>query len=188
MSKWISDSHIDLILNEIKESNREVMCSNLPATFFNAVWPDLWIQDTAYVIGDLVHPPSFLGYIYECTADGTSGSTEPGWGNVQDQTFFDGTVSWKTHANYSLASQVLDPADIVLGDGDIDGRKITIAQKIGVVTHAAGTVTNAALIDTVEKVLHYVTDAETTIAGDNDVESGRTTIFFEFDIVIRDPQ
>lgn len=187
MAKWISDAHLDLILEEIAGSDREVMCSAQPLTFFNAVWPDLWVQDTVYVVGDLVHPPTENGYIYECIVGGTSGSTEPGWETVQDNTFIDNEVTWKTHENFSLASTEITNGSITISDGDIDGRKATIPQITGVITHYAGTVSHAALLDTTTKTLNYVTEAATTIAGDNNVEKGRTTIFFTFDITIRDP-
>jgi len=187
MSKWISDAHLDLILDEIMKSDREVVCSAQPLTFFNAVWPDLWIQETAYAEGDLVHPPTTNGFIYECTTPGASGSVEPGWTTLQDSTFSDGSVTWKCHENFSLASHTLVPGDIVKSDGDVDGRKITIAQKMGIVTHGDGTVSHTALIEIASKTLHFVTESETTLSGDNDVVAGRTTIFFEFDIDIREP-
>jgi hypothetical protein len=187
MGKWISDTHLDLILDEIVKSDREVVCSAQPNTFFNAVWPDLWVQETIYSEGDVIHPPSINGYVYECTTPGTSGAIEPGWTTLQDSTFNDGSVTWKAHENYSLASHELSPGDVVKSNGDIDGRKVTVAQKIGVVTHAAGTVSHTALLEVGTKTLHFVTEAQTTLSGDNDVIAGRTTIFFEFNITIREP-
>jgi hypothetical protein len=188
MAKWISDAHIDLILDAIKSSDEEVVLSATPSTYFNAIWPELWMQETAYEVGDTVRPPSGNGFIYECILTGSSGLLEPGWGVIQDQTFVDGSITWLSHENYSIANHPLSSGDIVKADGDIDGRKITIAQKIGVVTHTSGTVTDTALIEHATKTLHLVTNAETTLSGDNDVIAGRTTIFFEFSAVIRDPQ
>lgn len=180
MTKWIPDSHMDLILDEILKSDVEVVLSAQPTTFYNAIWPDLWIQSTAYVVGDLVHPPTTNNFIYECTVGGTSGATEPGWATVQDSTFTDNGVTWKAHENYSLASYELGAGAITKEDGDISGRTITVPQVIGVVTHESGTVTHAALIEKDAQVLHLVTEAVTTIPENNDVVSGRTTIFFEF--------
>lgn len=188
MAKWTPDAYLDLILDKIALSDGEAICNAQPTTFFNAVWPDLWIPDTVYSVGDLVHPPTGNGFIYECTIAGTSGLTEPGWTTIQDATFSDNTVTWKAHENYTLANETLDPADKVIANGDTDGRKITIAEKSSVVTHRAGTVSHTALIEDATRTLHFVTEAQTTLGGDNNVESGRTTIFFTFDIVIRDPQ
>lgn len=188
MAKWVPDNYLDLILNEVKKSDEESICNAQPTTYFNAVWPDLWIQETSYIIGDLIHPPTQNDFIYECVIAGDSGAVEPGWGTVQDQEFTDGTVTWKTHENYSLANEALLLGDYTIADGDIDGRKMTVAQKMGVVTHTGGTVTHTALIEHATKILHFVTTAQTTLGGDNDVEAGRSTIFFAFDITVRDPQ
>lgn len=188
MPKWISDAHIDLILDEIAKSDEETVCSSQPLTYFHAIWPELWIQETSYEIGDLIRPPTDNGFVYECINAGTSGVLEPGWGITEGQTFNDGSIIWTTYENYSLANQPLGVGEIVKSDGDIDGRKITIPQKIGVVTHRSGVVTHTALIEHATRTLHAVTEAETTLSGDNDVESGRTTIFFEYEITIRDPQ
>lgn len=188
MSKWVPDSYLDFVLNEIKKSDEEAICNAQPSTYFNAVWPNLWIQDTAYVVGDLVHPPTQNGFIYECIGAGDSGSVEPGWGTTQDQEFLDGFCTWKTHENYALANEALAPGDYTLANGDVDGRKMTVAQKMGVVTHTGGTVTHTALIEHAAKTLHFVTTSQTTLGGGNDVESGRSTIFFAFDITVRDPQ
>lgn len=188
MGKWIPDSYLELPLDEIAKSDEEAICNAQPTTFFNAVWPDLWIASTGYIVEDLIHPPTDNGFIYECIVPGTTGATEPGWGTVQDQEFTDGGVTWKTHENYALANSALTSGDFTKQDGDVDGRKLVIAEKSGIVTHTGGTVSHTALIEHALKVLHFVTTAQTTLGGGNDVESGRSTIFFEFDVTIRDPQ
>ena len=187
MAKWISDANLDLILNEIKKSDGESVCSAQPATYFNAIRPPVHALSTAYLVGDCVRPPTNNGKVYECTVAGTSGSVEPGWGTTQDQTFVDGTVTWKTHNNYSLAYTDLLPTDWTLSDNGTTGRKLTVTQKNSVITHASGTVTHTAFIEHAAKKLQLVTTAETTIAGSDDVESGRTTIFFGIEITIDDP-
>ena len=188
MPKWLPDSYLELILNMISDSDEEVICNAQPTTYFNAIWPDLWLQSTSYVVGDCVYPPTQNGFIYECVVAGDSGAVEPGWATTQDQQFSDNTVTWKTHENYALANAPLVPGDYTLGDGDTDGRKLTIAQKVEITIHTAGTVSHTALIEHATKTLHYVTLAQTTIGGDNDVEAGRATIFFELPITVRDPQ
>lgn len=188
MSKWIHPTTEDLRLNEIAKSDGESICSAQPADYFQACHPEMWVQETAWSLGDLVRPPTINGYIYECTVEGSSGSAEPGWGTVPGGTFSDGTVTWKTHVNYSLAYSDLLPGDKVIADSaDPVGRKLTIGQKIGVVTHRAGTVTHTALVEHATKKLHLVSTAETTLGVNDDVESGRTTIFFAFSIIERKP-
>lgn len=188
MAKWVPDSYMDLMLIEIQKSDEEAVCNAQPTTYFNAIWPDLWIQSTTYSVGDAVYPPTQNGFIYECLVAGDSGAAEPGWGTVQDQEFTDGTVTWKTHENYALVNSLLVPGDKVLANGTVDGRKLTIAEKTSIVTHTTGTVSHTALLEHATKTVHFVTTAQTTLGGNNDVEAGRTTIFFEFDIAIRDPQ
>ena len=186
--KWVPDSYLDLILEQVKNSDGESICSQQPLTYFNAAHPQLHELSTAYTLGEVVRPPTHNGYVYECVQGGTTGSSEPGWGTVQDQEFGDGSVIWKTHENYSLAHTAIDGASITIENGDADGRKITVPQVMGVVTHATGTVSHCALIEDDTQTLHLVTDAVTTIPEDNDVVEGRTTIFFEFQVVVRDPQ
>jgi hypothetical protein len=188
MAKWVPDSYLELILDKIASSDEEAICSAQPATFFNAHWPDMWVALTTYAVGDCVYPPTQNGFIYECIVAGDAGAVEPGWLTEQDAEFTDGTVTWKTHENYALANEDMAPSDFTKADGDIDGRKLMVAQKMGVVTHTAGTVTHAALLTKGTAELHFVTEASTTLAEDNDVEAGRSTIFFEFDVTMRDPQ
>lgn len=188
MAKWIQDSTVDALLAEIAESDGESICNGQPATYFNACHPEIWVQGTAYVVGDLVRPPTVNGYIYECIDDGVAGAVEPGWGTSQDATFSDGGVMWTTHINFTLAYSPLVPGDKTIGSNTGPaGRNLTIGQKIGVVTHRAGTVTHTALINDADKKLQYVSTAETTLAVNDEVEAGRTTIFFEWKIVVAYP-
>ena len=188
MSKWVPDQYLELILNEIKKSNGESICSNQPLTYYNAAHPSMHTLSTAYVVGDCVRPPTHNGFIYECVQSGTSGGTEPGWGVLQNQEFVDGTVTWKTHENYTLAFTTINLSLVSIEDALPDGKKIVVPQKIGVVTHASGTTKTCALIEVGAKKLHLVTDAETTLPEDDEVVSGRTTIFNELEVVVRDPQ
>jgi len=188
MAKWINPDNEDLRLLEISKSDGESICLAQPTSYFNACHPSTWVQSTTYVAGDLVRPPTINGFIYECTVGGTSGASEPGWGVTQDATFIDGAVTWKTHINYTLAYSVLDAGDKVIADSDSPlGRKLTIAQKMGVVTHRGGTVTHTALIENTAKKLHLVTTSETTLSTHDEVEAGRTTIFFGFSVIEKRP-
>jgi hypothetical protein len=185
--KWISDSYLDLILDKISLSDEKSICNALPITWYNAHWPDaLWTQETPYVIGDLIRPPTQNANIYECITDGASGATEPSWGTVQDQTFIDGTTEWKTHENYALVNTSLSASDFTKSDGDIDGRKLTISQKIGSLVHTDGTVSHMAYIESLTKTIHYIRSVSTLDTGD-DIVSGRTVLMPEDTITIRDP-
>lgn len=187
MGKWISDAYLDLMLDAVALANGESLCSQQATTYFNAVKGDLHTLNTSYIIGDIVRPGTPNGFVYECIADGTSGGTEPPWGTTQDGEFTDGTVQWKTHENYCLAYTDLAEGDITIDDNTTVGRKLTVAEKIGIVTHNAGTVSHTALIDSVNKVLSIVTTSETTLGENNDVVSGRTTILFAFSLFVNDP-
>jgi hypothetical protein len=187
MARWIPQALQDYILNEIAESTEQVMCSQQPATYYNAVRPALWVQNTGKLQGDIVYPPTPNGKVYECTVAGITGAVEPAWGTVQDGTFTDGTVTWKTHDNYALVTRTLVPEDFAISDDvETGGRKLLIAQKMGVVTHTAGIVSHVALLCSTDKSLRFVSVAQTTIGG-NEIESGRTTIFYEMKIVVKDP-
>jgi len=187
MARWIPQDLQDYILNDIAACDGQVMTTQQPGTYFNAVRPPLWLQSHVYIAGDIVHPPTENEKVYECTVGGTSGSSEPAWGTVQDATFSDGTVTWKVHNNYSLASRTLVSGDKEISDDvGTGGRKLVIAEKMGVVSHAAGIVSHVALINSVTKALRYVSTAQTTL-GSNEIESGRTTIFYALTIIVADP-
>lgn len=189
MGSYTPDEILDLIVDQYMLADEEAVCSSQPTTYLNACWPDMWVAETAYAEGSLVRPPTDNGFVYECPigGGGISGASEPPWGSAQDDEFTDGTVTWKTHENYALINASLDPGDKVKGDGPEDGRAITVAQKMGVTIHTDGAVAHTALIDTVNKKLKFVTTAATSLEGDNNVISGRTTLLHEMTIVVRDP-
>lgn len=188
MAKFVPDLDLGLVLDEIEKSDEEVVLSQQPTTYFNCVRPNVWVGSSFVSIGDLRRPPTNNGFIYECLVGGTTGGIEPGWSTVQDGEFSDNDITWKAHENYALANSPLTPGDKVRADGDVDGLKLTIAEIPGVATHTTGTVTNTALIEHATRKLRLVTDTSTTVVGNNDIESGRTTIFHEFSINARDPQ
>lgn len=53
-----------------------------------------WAASTAYALGDYVHATTFNDFRYECTAAGTSDTSEPTWPLVEGGTVTDGTVTW----------------------------------------------------------------------------------------------
>ncbi len=187
MARWIPQYMQDYILNQIAESTEQCMVSQQISTFFQGVRPPLWLTAQAYIAGDIVHPPTPNGKVYECTVGGTSGGTEPGWGTSQDQTFADNTVTWKTHNNYAIANRLLIPGDFTISDDAVTGgRKLTVVEEMGIVSHTAGTVTHCALLCSTDKSVRFVSTAQTTLGG-NEVEAGRTTIFYVMNITVADP-
>ena len=186
--RWIPLSYQDYVLDQIAECDEQAMLTQVPDTFYNVVRPPLWLTETVYVSGDLVHPPTANGKIYECTVGGTSGSGEPGWGTTQDQEFTDGTVTWKTHDNFAVVNTSRTPEEFTISDNaDPAGRKLTLSDKMGVITHTAGIVSHCALICHTDRSLRYVTPAVTTL-GAEEAAAGRTTIFYALNIVVSNPK
>lgn len=60
----------------------------------------VWTASTAYVVGDVVHPPTNNGYYYVCTTAGTSHTAQPTtWGTTVGGTTSEGggTCVWTCH-------------------------------------------------------------------------------------------
>lgn len=187
MTRYTPDAQLDLILDSYAEADEEAVCSQQPITYFQACWPNIWVADTAVSVGDMCRAPTQNGYVYECTVEGQTGTGEPPWSTTQDATFQDNQVTWKAHENFALINAILLPADFTKADGDIDGRKLTLAQKMGITVHTGGIVTHTALISNANKELKFVTAASTTLQGDDTVISGRSTLLHEMVITMRDP-
>lgn len=60
-------------------------------------------------------------------------------------------------STYALASVAMTTGNYTLGDGDVDGRKLTTAAKNTVAVTASGTITHVALVDTTNSILYVVT-------------------------------
>jgi hypothetical protein len=67
------------------------------------------------------------------------------------------TTYAEANATFKLGSVALAPADMVLANGDVSGRKLTVAAKAGNAVAIAGTGTHVAIIDTVNLRLKLVT-------------------------------
>lgn len=64
--------------------------------------PGVWLADTIYRKGiDLVIPPIYNGFMYECVSSGKGGAIEPAFGTVEKALTVDNQVSWKAKV-YSL--------------------------------------------------------------------------------------
>lgn len=62
-----------------------------------------WQANYDYTVGDLTMPIIPNGYCYEVTVNGgSSGSSEPTWPTVIDQTVTDGGLTWKCKAAFSF--------------------------------------------------------------------------------------
>ena len=55
----------------------------------------VWQSDTAYVVGEVIRPANFQGYVYQCTLAGTTGNTEPVWWYETDTSQTIGTAQFK---------------------------------------------------------------------------------------------
>lgn len=188
--RFILEEYQDYILNKWKECDEQVVCAGVPTTYYQCVHPDIWLADTVYVVGDLIRPPVANGFIYECTAGGTSGSVVPGWGTSQDQTFTDNGITWKTHINIALVNTPRVAGDYSAifdySANGVTGRACTLGEKQGLIVHTSGISNHCALIHHATKELRYVTPSNVTI-GTGELESGRTTIFKETTFVVADP-
>jgi hypothetical protein len=61
------------------------------------LWPETWLVNTAYAVGDVVKSTSYNAHSYKCTTAGTShGTTEPTWPTTNGATKTDNTVIWTT--------------------------------------------------------------------------------------------
>lgn len=78
-----------------------------------------WAASTAYVLGDLVRPTTWAGFIYECTTAGTSGVSEPSWPKTPGQTVIDNTAVWTCRAATAPLTTEKSASLKILG-GDID--------------------------------------------------------------------
>lgn len=92
------------------------------------------------------------------------------------------TTYAEANSTYALASVAMASGDFTIADGDVSGRKITVAQKT-VTGSASGTGTHIALIDTINSNLYYVTTM--TSVG---ISNGQNQDLKAFDIELQDPQ
>ena len=67
------------------------------------------------------------------------------------------TTYTEANATYALADVVLDSGDFSKANGDVSGRKVTIAAQTGVLIDSSGTATHVAIIRTADSTLLIVT-------------------------------
>jgi hypothetical protein len=164
-------AYLDYALTQLSTDAETVaICSAAPTTYFNCVKGDLWTASTAVTLGEVRYPPTWNDFVYECIVAGTTGATEPAWGTLQDDEFTDGSVTWKTHENYSLVNDTIGAATIT---SETFGKRLTFSGTTGALTHTSGTVTHTAIMSDTNQELLYVIEATTTEEGTDDVLSGR---------------
>ncbi len=178
MLKYIPTSTLLLPIDRIKTANECSLCTQTPATYYEACNPLIWEADKVYSIEDICKAPTDNNMVYECIAGGTSGSSEPAWATNQDDTFIDNTVEWKTHNNYSLAVCDLELSDKTIED-ITGGKKLTFGKKIGILTHRAGALTLTVYINSVNKTVEAITTSTTIDQDTNDLLAGRTILINE---------
>ena len=171
MTKWMSDTWLDYALTQLStDAETTAILTTFPTTYFNCKKGVVWEDSTAISLSEVRYPPVWNGFVYECTVAGTTGSSEPPWGTVQDATFADGTVTWKTHESYCLVNDTVGTPTIT---AETFGKRLTFASTTGAISHAAGTVTHTAIISDTNQEVLYVTESETEEVADDDVLSGR---------------
>lgn len=180
METWIPSEWYDDILDKIAVATQQSVCSQKPTDFYEAYWPNaIWTKNTGYVIGDLITAPTASDYLYECISAGTSGSTEPGFATNKGAIFSDGTVSWKTHNNYSIVSTPMVSTDFVKETIE-HGKQLKVMEKVGILIYKSGAIGYTALLDVANKKLLHVTKA-TSVLG-TPLEKGNLTVFYTYNI------
>jgi len=81
---------------------------------------------------------------------------------------------------FALADVVMAGGDYVNADGDVSGRKVTVATKTGVTVDTSGTATHVSLSDATR--LLYVTTCTSQV-----LTSGNTVDFPAWDVEVADP-
>jgi hypothetical protein len=85
-------------------------------------------------------------------------------------------------STYALADVTIDSGDFTKGNGDTNGRKVTVAQQAGVDVDTTGTATHVALVITASSTLLYVTTCTSQA-----LTSGNSVTFPAWDIEVADP-
>lgn len=94
------------------------------------------------------------------------------------------TTYAEAHTTYKLADVSMAGTDFTLANGDVSGRKLTVAAKSAVLIDTSDTATHVALTDTVNSVLLYVTTCTSQALTAN---GSNTVSFPTWDIEILDP-
>ena len=97
--------------------------------------------------------------------------------NAEPTTYTEATATFK------LADVALTPdTDFTKANGDVNGRKVTVAAKSAVPVDSSGTATHVAIVRTTGTTLRYVTTCTSQV-----LTSGNTVNIPAWDIEIADP-
>lgn len=86
------------------------------------------------------------------------------------------------NGSLKLAEVAMSAADFSIGNGAASGRRVTVAQKLGVAVTASGTADHVALLDEGAARLLYV-----TICTPQSLTQGASVNFGSWDVEINDP-
>lgn len=168
MAKFTADYVLDGAASRVAEATQLIITKGQPLTYAKAVDPAAWAASTAYALGDVRRPTTRNGFSYEVTTAGTSGTAEPAWPTVEAGTVTDGTVVWTARASLALGSIVVDATDFTLANGDVSGRKVTVAAQTGIAINVTGDADHVALVDIAnDRLLHVTTLPLQTVTAGN---------------------
>lgn len=91
------------------------------------------------------------------------------------------TTYTEANATYALANVTVDSSDFTAANGDVSGRKITVAQQTGLTITATDTAAHIALLDVSNSRLLAVTTCTSQV-----VTTGNTATINSFDIELSD--
>lgn len=170
MPKWINPELIAPVsaamsasFDAVALADELAVCTDQPASFFEAVNPSAWVASTAYIIDATARPSvDRNGFTYVCTQAGTSGASEPVWPTMDGGTVMDGTAIWTARVCKCVANIAMTPSDFVKA-----ANQLTIMPKTGITAHSAGQFAHIALIKKSENKLILVTPcaAQNIVAG-----------------------
>lgn len=92
-----SDAESSTVLLDASTSNSRMQVGFDPAKRANS---------TAYGVGQQIVPTTLNGFVYECTAAGTSGGSAPAYSTTLGATFTDGSVTWIVKTSDTRVSNV----------------------------------------------------------------------------------
>jgi len=77
--------------------------------------PSVWLSSNAYSVGDLVRPATDIGtgFYFRATVAGTTGTVEPFWPTIIENTVQDGTVTWMAVSIVAGDMQTPAPSAII---------------------------------------------------------------------------
>jgi hypothetical protein len=137
------------------------------------LWPETWVKNTAYTVGDVVKASTYNSHSYLCTVAGTShASTEPTWPTTNGTTKVDNTVTWTTYdtKTYQIKAKQGDTVPYVTFGPETDVPISTFASvtQIESLTYWVNCFSSKSAADVAEiadEVMSAVDDCTLTVTG-----------------------